>query len=213
MIRFDSENYVQNLPDCYEKQADSNNDKLLRVEQYPVGELKADSRDVFNILDIYTATGKTLDLYGEMVGQARGMANDEQYLYMVLSKMMRNLSTGDYLSVSRAIYQTFDCDPAQVLIVENPEPGTVDLITLPLAAIIQADLTINQTISIIRRLMPVGINVKSFLFEGTFEFSETESDMAVDGDTKGFCDVEDGTLGGYFGVVYGMDEEIPLPID
>lgn len=211
MIKFDNKNYERNLPDCYEKE--KNSKKVLSIEQYPVNELKKDSQDIYETLDIYKATGRTLDLYGDMVGQARGAATDDQYLYMVLSKIMRNLSTGDYLSVTQAIYETFNCDPSQVLIVENPEPGAVDLVTLPLGAIVRAELTVNQAIAIISRLMPVSISVNSFLFEGTFEFAETEAEAGIDGATKGFCDVEDGSLGGYFGIAVGMKNEIPLPID
>lgn len=213
MITFDDENYVKNLPDCYKKNSDSNNYKILNIERLPIVKLKNDSQEVYNSLDIQQAKGKTLDLYGDMAGQARGVATDEQYILMILSKMMRNLSTGDYASVIKAIYTTFSCDPAEVLIIEKDDPATVELVVLPLRVINRAGLTTRQTVELIKHLMPAGVKLESFLFEGTFEFCETEDEMSIDGDTKGFCDIEGGTLGGYLGITYGEDDEPILPID
>lgn len=209
MSMFNSTNHVKNLPDYYKKDAESNNYRLLEVEKCAVSDLRADIASVLSVLDLNEASGRTLDLYGEMMNQPRGVATDSQYIYMIKSKIMRNISSGDYGSVVRAICMTFDCDPSEVLILEKEEPCVVELVVLPLSVINKAGLTTRQTVAMIKQLLPVGITLESFLFEGTFTFSalETEYDASA-----GFCDVEDGVIGGYFGILYGEDDEPILPI-
>ena len=209
MTSFNCDNYVKNLPDCYAKTDDSNNYKILSVERYAIADFKADIANVFNSLDLNKATGKTLDLYGEMLGQPRGIATDEQYVLMIRSKIMRNLSGGDYTSILKAICMTFDCEPSQVFIKEKDTPCTVELVVLPLSVINKAGLTTKQTVEMIKQIMPVCVTLESFLFEGTFTFSNSENEYA---EQAGFCDVEGGTIGGYFGLVYGEDSEPILPI-
>ena len=89
-----NENLVKNLPDAYKKTTDSNNFKILEVERLALSDVRASLQEVANILDINNAKGKTLDLYGERVGQARGLADDDKYLLMIKAKLMRNLSNG-----------------------------------------------------------------------------------------------------------------------
>lgn len=209
MKQFDSGNYVKNLPDCYLKSESSNNHKILSVEKHAISDLETDITDIFNSLDLNSATGETLDLYGDMLSQPRGVATDDQYILLIRSKIMRNLSGGDYLSVARAICHTFECEPSQVLILEKDEPCTVELVTLPLSVIVKAGLTTKQTTAMIKQLLPVGITLESYLFEGTFAFSSLENEYD---ENAGFCDVEGGTIGGYLGITYGSDDEPILPI-
>ncbi len=210
MIKFDYDNYAKNLPDCYRQDEDSNNYKILAVERHPLGKLRADLQDAYTALDLQNAVGDTLNHYGQMVGQARGVATDEQYVLMILSKIMRNLSTGDYISVAKSICSTFDCEPSEVLIVEKDEPATVELVVLPLGVINKVGLTTRQTVEFVKRLLPAGVKLESFLFEGTFEFAHAENEYD---ETKGFSDVENGTIGGYLGIAYGEDDKPLLPLD
>lgn len=210
MSGFNDLNHVKNLPDYYSKSENSNNFKILSIEKYAVDDLQTDITDVWNSLDINNATGATLELYGEMLNQPRGVATDAQYLYMIKSKIMRNLSGGDYLSVIKSICMTFDCAPSEVLILEKEEPCVVELVVLPLNVINRAGLTTRQTVAMIKELLPVGITLESFLFEGTFTFSLSESEYDED---AGFAPSEDDqTIGGYLGILYGEDDEPELPI-
>ncbi len=209
MSKFNNENYVKNLPDHYKKSADSNNYKILEVERYSIDTFKQDINDVYNSLDLSQAYGKTLDYYGEMVGQPRGLATDDQYILMIRSKIAQNVSGGDYNSVTNAICMTFDCEPSEVYITEKDEPCVVELVVMPLAVINRAGLTTRQTVELVKQLLPVGITLESLLFEGTFCFSNIENEYD---ELAGFCDVEDGTIGGYFGILYGEDDETDLPI-
>ena len=215
MSEFHFNNHAENLPDCYNKNEQSNNYKLLLIEKEAVDALRKDNTDVFEALDINNATGYTLDLYGAMVGQPRGVATDSQYRYMIRSKIMRNVSAGDYDSVIKSVIATFDCSPDEVYIKAKEDgegnfvPCTVEIVVLPLAVINKAGLTTRQTVQLIKQLLPVCVTLESFLFEGTFCFSDVENEYD---ENAGFCDVEDGTLGGYFGILYGEDDEPELPI-
>lgn len=217
MKEFDFVNQVNNLPDCYAKGTESNNYKILQIENIAVNGLEADIEAVERSLDIDQATGVTLDLYGEMVNQPRGAATDAQYRLLIKSKIMQNVSTGDYKSVVRAICGMFSCEPSEVLIVEGENPCTVVIELLPLEVINSAGLTATQATAMIARLLPVGVNIESFLYEGTFELAFSYADMQVDGATKGLTDTYENmknpdAIGGYLGITNGDENEVVLPI-
>ena len=203
-------NLVKNLPDAYKKTADSNNFKILEVESRTLGEIRDSLREVNNVLDVNNAKGKTLDLYGERVGQARGLADDNKYLLMIKAKIMRNLANGSYPSILAALCATLDCEPSQIYIEDGEQPCTVNIVALPLEVINKSGLTTSQTVAIIKSLLPVGISLNSFLFDGTFEFGESESDYDEE---KGFAISEaDQSIGGYLGATAGDETDILLPI-
>lgn len=216
MKSFDKERPVNNLPDYYEKSKSSNNYKLLEIEKVSVDTLDNDIKDLLEMLEIDNAVGKTLDMYGEMVNQQRGLATDDQYRFMIRSKIMQNLSTGDYGSVLKALYMTFGCDPADISIAQSEQPCVVAVKKVPFEIISKAGLNVRQTVQLIQRLIPVGITIETFNFTGTFEFSASENDMETDGKIKGFTDTEDNmtmssATGGYLGEIYDNDDE-DLPI-
>ena len=227
MKKFNETNHVKNLPDSYAKGNESNNYKILQTEKIAVDELRGVADITLKILDIdfdltnatdyekelFTAT---LNRYGEMLNQARGRATDEQYRYMLKSKIVQSLSGGDFNSVIAAICETFSCDPSEISIVELDEPCTIRVESLPISTITNAGFSLGQTMQIIKRLIPAGVDIESFYFEGTFEFAATEEDISVDGSIKGFTDTEanmraESAVGGYFGMLSGGDEET-LPI-
>lgn len=203
-----NENLVKNLPDAYKKTADSNNFKILEVERLALSDIRSGLQEIADILDINNAKGKTLDLYGERVGQARGLADDDKYILMIKAKLMRNLSNGSYPSIVTALCETFDCEPSQVVITDGDDPFTVNVAALPLGSINKAGLTTTQTVAILKSLLPVGMNLTSFLFDGTFEFGATETEYD---ETKGFAD-ENGTIGGYLGATSSDLTDNTLPI-
>lgn len=211
MKQFDHTNQARNLPDCYAKDVNSNNYKVLLVEGISVNDgLQIDIKAVDNALDIENATGKTLDLYGEMVNQARGQADDVKYRLMIKSKVASSFVSGDHKSIVDAICLTFNCKPSEVSLKEiEGSPCSVELGEIPLDTIIAAELSPSQAVAMIKRLLPTGVKLDSFLFEGTFEFSEAESEADA---STGFAD-EDGTIGGYLGITSGDEDDAILPID
>lgn len=203
-----NKNLVKNLPDAFKKSTDSNNFKILEIERVACNNLRERLQDISDILDINNAKGKTLDLYGERVGQARGQATDEKYLLMIKAKILRNISNGSYPSVVAAICETFNCEPSQVLITEDEQACSVTLAALPLEIINAAGLTTSQTVAIIKSMLPVGVTLTAFLFEGTFEFAASDNEYDEE---KGFAN-DAGTIGGYLGATAGDETDIPLPI-
>ena len=202
--------YVNNLPDVYRKDAESNNYKILNIQKIEVDGIKAATQDVYNSLDLEQATGKTLDLYGDMLGQARGYATDDQYRVMIKSRIVRNLMTGSLNSIIDAGCLMFGCEPNEVHIVEDEDPASVKIIALPFSVINYVGLSAKQTIELIMRIVPVGITVKSAELQGTFEFGTTDSEYDEE---KGFSDSDASpTMGGYLGYTYSSDNEHELPI-
>lgn len=209
MKEFDFENQAKNLPDSFAKNTDSNNYKILSVEKYALDDFRTDLQATLDSLDLNKAKGKTLDLYGEMLNQPRGMADDSKYVILIRAKIKRSLSGGDYPSVLDAICSTFGCKPSEVFIREADEPCTVEAVTMPLEALNNAGLTQSQTVAIIKSLLPVGVKLTSTSFEGTFEFSDQTNEMS---ETAGFGDKDDNTIGGFFGDLVSEDNDEPLPI-
>ena len=202
--------YVDNLPDAYRKDTDSNNYKILNIQKIEIDGIKEDTEDVYNTLDLDQATGKTLDLYGDMLGQARGFATDDQYRVMIKAKIVRNLMTGSLDSIINAGCLMFGCDPSEMHIVEDESPASVKIISLPYRVINYVGLSASQVVELIIKLVPVGITVKSAELQGTFEFGTTDSEYDEE---KGFAISEaDQSIGGYLGYIYSSESEQPLPI-
>lgn len=197
---------VNKLPDSYRKDIDSNNYKLLNLNEQAIADVKSDSNAVYDVLDIANASGKTLDLYGDMVGQKRGVLNDTQYKYMILTKIGINIVQGNYKTVIDAMMNIFDCKASDIVIEDSDKPCMVNVVTFPLERLVNAGFSSTQAIQLLEKLLPIGVSVDSADFDGTFEFAETENEYD---ELKGFAD-ESGTIGGYFGLLYGDDENSPI---
>lgn len=197
------------LPDCYAKDKASTNYKLLKLNELAVDVLKQDMEDVLNALDIQQATGKTLDLYGEMVGQKRGSLTDIQYRYMILTRIGINNAKGSYESLLAIAQRIFNCEPSDIAFDDSAEPCKVDLTKFPLSVLVNAGFSSDQAIAMIELLLPIGITINGANFEGTFEFAETADEYD---EAAGFADI-DQTIGGYVGLLLGSDAINPiLPI-
>jgi hypothetical protein len=209
MKKFDFNNPVNNLPDVYKKSTESNNYKILETERSSTEKLYADIQDLFNSLDIDKATGETLDMYGEMLDQPRGLATDSQYRVLIKTKIMRNMSSGDYASVVEALRMSFDCDPSEIHLKDVEDtPCMVELTVLPYEKINSAGLTAKQVEALVQQLLPVGVRLKQYAFEGTFEFADTLGEYDEE---AGFADNE-GTIGGYLGTMASSSNEPILPV-
>lgn len=207
ITHFNRDNLVMNLPDAYSKTADSNNHKIISIEKSTMDTLREAIRAVDDSLDIDKATGKTLDLYGEMLGQERGKATDEQYRLLIRSRIVRNMVNGDYNSIVTLLALIFGCEPTDFVITET-DVAVVTFEKLPYAVLNRAAIDVATSLKVIREVMPAGVRMGSVSFTGTFEFS-AGTELVYD-ETAGFADAEQ-TIGGYFGYVFS-DEESDLPV-
>lgn len=202
------------MPDCYRKDQESNNVKILKLGRLAAEQLRADIRAVLESLDLGHATGKTLDLYGDMLGQRRGLLNDEQYRYMLLSKIGRNTVQGDYNSIMDTLVLMFGSQMGDITlddleVEEEERPCVVKLTKFPVQILISAGFSSRQAVAMIESLLPICVTLAADNFEGTFEFAES---VGVYDELAGFGNVEQ-TIGGYLGLYLGDDDKIPvLPI-
>lgn len=197
---------VNKLPDSYAKGQQSNNYKLLNLNEQAIADVKADAQAIFNALDILTASGHTLELYGDMVGQKRGVLNDVQYRYMILTRMGINVAQGNYETVIANAKQIFECEASDIIIRDSEKPCTVELEKFPLEVLVSAGFSSTQAIAMLESLLPIGVTVDNANFDGTFEFAETADEYD---EAAGFANIEQ-TIGGYLGLSLGDDENSPV---
>lgn len=207
ITKYNRDNPVKNLPDAYNKGVNSNNAKLIAVEKHALDALRRTIQDVYDSIDLDNATGATLDMYGEIFGQRRGGATDEQYRMLIRAKIVRNHANGDHNSIVRAICATFGCEPSDLLLTEPDTPCHVILETLPFDALNRSNIDANTAVKIIRSLIPAGVTIDSMNFSGTFELGDI--DMEYDPD-KGLGNIEQ-TIGGTLGYMPSSDD-INLPV-
>lgn len=199
--------YVNALPDAYKKTPDSNNYKLLSLEQSLVEGFRGDIKAVDATLDIYSATGKTLDLYGSIYCQARGSMTDEQYRYIILQRAMRCLVGGDANSIIKALAVVFKVDASEFGLVDTENPCEVEVTNLPYSVLQNAGLTTIQVYQVIQSMLPAGVRLAPLELSGTFEFAATADEQS---DTAGFGDI-DQTIGGYLGYLASDNNNIEIP--
>lgn len=207
-------NKIKRLPDSYQKAEGSQNWKLMQLNSEAVEEIRQAAAMVFDMVDINKASGRTLDFYGEMVGQKRGLLDDKQYRYMIFTRIGRNIVTSDYESLMNTIIAMFDCEAGDVSlddieVTETETPCVLKLTKFPIQVLIDAGFSSRQAVAMIETLLPICVTLAADNFEGTFEFTN----IADEYDKKaGFAD-EAGTIGGYLGLLLGEDDTIPvLPI-
>lgn len=197
---------VNKLPDSYAKSTDSNNYKLLNLNEQAIADVKADAQALYDSLDLKQATGHTLDLYGEMVGQKRGVLTDEQYYYMILTKLGINAVQGNYATISAMMQKIFDCKASDIILRDGATSGLVEVEKFPLSVLVDAGFTSKNAIELIESLLPIGVIINDASFEGTFEFADTADEYD---EAAGFADLNQ-TIGGYFGLLLGDDENSPV---
>jgi len=186
---------TKQLPDIFNKNAESNNNKLLSMDYDIRADFHNNMVKVFEILDLYKAYYTTLDLYGETVGIQRKGLSDEQYKIAILSKIARNSASTDYNSIIKNISTIFKCNYLDIILENADLPAFINIKKMSIQTIIEVGFTIKQALDIIRSLLPITIDIKEANLEGTFELS----DIAEQKDyNKGFGDVSQ-TKGGYFG--------------
>ena len=207
ITHFNREKLAKNLPDAYRKTDESNNAKILAAEKSALDSTRDAISAIYESLDINKAHGKTLDLYGETIGQPRGAATDEQFLVLIKNRIVRNFANADHDSIVKALCMTFDCEPSEILLTESDAPCRVKLEGIPIKSIVESNLDIDTATQIVFGLIPVGVYVESASFSGTFEFSGDEMEYNAE---AGFGN-EAQTIGGYLGyVASSVDRNLPV---
>ena len=196
--------YINALPDSYKKTPDSNNYKLLLMEQKLYDGVAADRKAMYDALDIYTATGKTLDLFGATYKQQRGSLTDEQYRYMILQKAASNFIGCDTNSVIEALATIFRVS-VKDFGLEETGPCEVALTNLPFEVVQNLGLTDRQLYETVSDMLPLGVVLAPLDLGGTFEFSASDDEAS---DEAGFADIEQ-TVGGYFGLLATDENYVP----
>ncbi len=209
---FNLKNMLSKLPHYFKR--DGNIAKLFSVFSDQFKELKQTIDTVEEWRDIDKAQGTTLDAIGENVIQPRGQATDSVYRILLKSKIARNLSDGTINTIIRVLATALSVSPTEIKLeekwndVNDSEPAALKVIELPIARLNEAGLDPYNFARIVKRTVAGGVSVSAIELTGTFEFGTTA--MEADND-KGFADI-DGTIGGYFGMIYTPSNDIELPI-
>ena len=204
------EELIKNLPDCYRKDEESNNYKLLNIFDYYIEKMRSAAEETREKIKLDNATGKTLDLYGEMVGQVRGQATDDQFRMLIKTKIVRNICSGSHKSMVDSLAAILNCKSSDISIKDTPDKMcSVTIGNVPLGAVLTAGMSTSQFEMLIKSLLPAGVTFEPFTYDGTFTFSTVDNEY---NEAEGFSDVEGGDIGGYLGVVAGAENDIILPI-
>lgn len=212
---FSTKEIVSRFVDHFKKDSTSNIAKLMSIFSEQLIQLQETTERVGDWRDIDRAQGKTLDDIGSNINQPRGRATDEVYRILLKSKLARNLSDGSINTIIHVLSVALSVPPSQIRIQEKwhdpnePEPAAIKLIELPLERINAAGLDPMNFMRIIQRTVAAGVKVGAIELSGTFEFGDISN--AIDS-KKGFGDVNNDAVGGYFGAVYTPSEDIELPI-
>ena len=204
---------VKELSDAWKKSQDSNNAKMLGLNEASVDRLLEVFKQVDDCLDIYKATGKTLDYYGAAVGQPRGNLADDKYRLLIITRIAVNVSGCDYQTVIDNIKRLLNCEYSDFELTElydeeEPKPATVSITKMPYTILDKAGFSSEEIYQVIKLLLPIGVGLEFRALEGTFEFCSIE-DYELVTPEKGFAD-EEQTFGGTWGMVIGQDSELPI---
>ena len=191
--------YIKELPDAYAKDPESNNYKILKLFMVGTEAIRDDMMEVWETSDINKAYGKTLDLFGEMVGRTRGTATDEQYRVLIMQAAASNMIQGDYNSVVSALSAALGVPVKSFVLRDTNNPAEVEIVNLPYSELQSAGITGDQAIDIIRNVLPAGVTLAPVNLTGSFEFSSVADEYD---EAKGFGNIEQ-TIGGSFGFLAG----------
>ena len=204
---------VKELSDAWKKTQDSNNAKMLGLNETSVNKLLEVFKQVDDCLDIHKAIGKTLDYYGAAVGQPRGNLADDKYRLLIITRIAVNVSGCDYQTVIDNIKRLLNCEYSDFELTElydeeDPKPATVSITKMPYTILDKAGFSSEEIYQVIKLLLPIGVGLEFRALEGTFEFCSIE-DYELETPEKGFAD-EEQTLGGTWGMLIGQDSQLPI---
>ena len=189
MIDLTERKYVMRLPDAYNKKAESNNNKLLQINEAAVEKLYKCISEVIAVLDLDNAEGKILEDYGEMLDVYRGKLNDKQYRAVIKAIIAANISKSDYMSVMHGLDYIFGKNNAHISEVED-SIATVKLDDMPYANLLETGLEANQIKDLVKKLIAVAVQIEESHFWGTFEFGKATLKTTASGNPVVLNDLE-----------------------
>lgn len=203
------------LTDAYTKNENSNVGKVLLLLSEQIDDLNGTLTTVENYRDLNSATGTTLDLIGQAVGQPRGKATDEVYRILIRARIARNASDGTTDKIILALSLALNTDPSNIKINELSdggvyEPATIGLVNLPLEALLNAGMTASQFGILMQRVAAAGVRVASVDLTGTFQLSDSANSSIIDVE-RGLSDLEQ-TTGGTLSGSFSPEDDVELPI-
>ena len=157
-----------NLPDAFRKSEDSNNCKLLYINEKSKASIVQTFKDLFELLDIDKASGTHLDMYGKMFGVKRGQDNDDKYRIQIKGKIGQNFLLGTTRDkVVEILFIFIFCDISDIKLTNGETTGSVVLKDIPLNVLITAGFDVNRVNALIEGLLPVGVTLTSFVYSVT----------------------------------------------
>lgn len=150
---------VQKLPDCYRKDKDSNNYKLLQLQNDGVEALRRTVLLVEQAQDLRTAFGATLDLHGEEVEQPRGLAEDARYRVLIWNKMARDRCLGTQRDIASALINIMECDPRDFTLKDRTDRNRKVRMRVRDEQVIENSVASKTEIkSVLNQLLPAGVS-------------------------------------------------------
>lgn len=165
------QNETKRLPDAYAKDTNSNNYKILQLLYLLNADTRADLQSIEHASDIANASGKTLDKFGEMYGQARNGANDEQYRFLIMYKISKMTTKSDCNSIINSLETLFNTDGG-IKITEGNLTAKVEGVSIE--TIENTGFTNEQIKEMISDLMPVGVSLSGTTFSGTLKITNNK---------------------------------------
>lgn len=197
---------VKRLPDCYRKDKDSNNYKLLELSRTSIQGFEDDNQQLYDMLDIMKAHGKTLDLYGAIYKQKRGALADEQYRVVILQRIAQCFAGCDHDSAIKALAIAFDTDVNEVVIEELETPLEVKVKNLPYKILQTTGITTAIAWKIVKSMLTTTVTLVPLELIGTFEFSDRADEY---NEHAGFGDIEQ-SIGGHLGILAEDNTKVPM---
>lgn len=198
--------------DHFRKDKDSNLYKLISLFSHELKLIKDTNTLMVEWRDIDKAKGKTLDLVGKNLNQARGVANDEVYRILLKSKIARNLSDGTVDTIINVIATALSAEKEEIKIVEGWEVDesarpSIKVMQLPLATLVSSGMNQLDFIRIVQKTVASGVRVEQIELEGTFKLSDEYVDDAL-----GLAFAYDDGTGGTLSELYSTESINQLPI-
>ena len=163
MAEINYDDPIENLPDAFAKDKDSNNYKLLMLSVQSSDMQEAIFRKMFNSLDIDSAGGSNIDhIFGERIRLKRGGSNDLQYIMRLKAKIMQNTSDSSFPKIVEALAYIFQCEKSEIVLEASDSDNAIFVRNIPLDKIQAADFTPYQVLELIRRILAVNVKIGEY---------------------------------------------------
>lgn len=173
------DDFVQNLPDCYNKEPTSNFAKLMQLFKYDSDQFQEVLRELDNSLSLDDATGYALDLWGDMYRQPRSGMTDEQYRYAIRQKMAIYMAKSDYNSIINVLSFVVGTPADAFLLEDSATGGNIDVKMFPYDNLQQAGYTVAQAWKILETLLPAGVRSTGFNISYDIHDAEVQTASAL----------------------------------